>query len=232
MIKYPMKNNSDLKKINDFFNAEVHLGHKKNRVHPKAKKFIYKMENGVSIIDLTITLDQINKSKEFLKRSLKEGKSVLVIATKKIASQIITNFCKTNDISYITSKWPPGLLTNFNTLIKNIEKLKKLKESKESGEWEKIPKHERVFKNKSINKLEKFYGGITKIDKKPDILIIFDTKKENNAVDEAKKMNVTVIAVIDTNCNPEEVNYPIVANDDSPKAIECIINELFSEIKK
>jgi small subunit ribosomal protein S2 len=226
-----MKNSIDIKKINELFDAEVHLGHKKNRVHPNAKKFIYKIESGVSIIDLTMTLNQINKVKEYLTKSAKENKTILVVATKKAASQTISSFCSKLELPYITIKWPPGLLTNFDTIIKNVEKLKELKKTKESGEWDKLPKHERVFQNKNIKKLEKFYGGIINLEKKPDILIVFDIKKEENAINEAEKTGVSIIGIIDTNSDPEKVDYPIIANDDSPRAIEFLIKEIFDGVK-
>src|SRR4030043_1956153 len=141
MIKYPMKNNINADKVKELFDAELHLGHKKNRTHPNAKRFIYKTENGVSIIDLTITLKQIDDAKEYLNKSLKENKTMLVIATKKVASKITSSLCERLGLPYITTKWPPGLLTNFDTIIKNIEKLKDLKKERDLGNWNKILKH-------------------------------------------------------------------------------------------
>jgi len=231
MIKYRMKSNIDINKIKKLFDAELHLGHKKNRVHPNVKRFIYKIENGVSIIDLTLTAQQIDDAKQFLNNAVKENKTILVVATKKIASKITSTLCDKFSLPFVTTKWPPGLLTNFDTIVKNVEKLKELKKERDLGNWNKILKHERVFLNKQMIKLEKFYGGLISLDKKPDILIVLDTKKEKNAVNEARQKNVAVVGIIDTNSDPNEVDYPIVANDDSPRSVEYLMNELINGIK-
>lgn len=218
----------DVKEIKALFDADLHLGHKKNRLHPKVRKFVYKIESGISIIDLTYTVKQLEAAKDFLKKVGKDNKTVLFVATKKVASQFTTDLCEKNGFSYITNKWLPGLLTNFETIIKNVKKLKELKEQKDSGQWDKLVKHERVKLNKHIMRLNKFYGGLINLEKRPDVLFVLDAKKEKNSIIEAEKMNIPVIAVIDTNANPEDVDYPIIANDDSPTAIEYLMTEIVS----
>ena len=224
MLKYRMKDISDTKKIQELFDAGIHLGHKKNRVHPKAKKYIYTMEKGVSIIDLPQTLAQLKNAQKFLTDSVKDSLTILVVATKKVGSEYAAEICEKAGIPYITTKWMSGLLTNFDTIMKNVKKLKELREEKETGSWNKLVKHERTKLDKKISKLKKFYGGLLNLEKLPDVLLILDTKQESNALTEAIKTKTKVVAIIDTNSNPDLVSYPIVANDDSPTAVQYLLN--------
>lgn len=218
--------------VQDLFDAELHLGHKRNRLHPRARKYVYKMDNGVSIIDLTQTAQQVETAKKFLATQKEAGKVVLVVATKKVAAPVVAEFCKKHGIPFITMKWLPGLLTNFETLAKNIKKLNDLKTDEAQGAWSKLAKHETVKLKKQIARLEKFYGGISELKAHPDTLFLIDSKKEHNAVDEARKSSIPVVAVTDTNTDPASVTYPIVANDDSPKAIEYIVENILGTIVK
>lgn len=222
----------DVKQIKKLFEVGLHLGHKKNRLHPKAKKFIYRVESGISIIDLSFTAKQIDEAKSFLEQSAKDQKKLLVVATKKVAAQTASDLCKKHDISYITVKWLPGLLTNFETIIKNVRKLRDLKEEKDTGTWNKLVKHERVLLHKELVRLEKLYGGIATLEKRPDILFVVDARKERNAILEAKKTDIHTVAIVDTNANPEDVAYPIVANDDSPDSVNFLIAEIINAYAK
>lgn len=213
-------------KIKPLFEAGLHLGHKKNRLHPKAKKYVYTIQNGVTIIDLTITAKQLENAKNFLQKCFKEDKKLLVVATKKVASKFTFELCREKNIPHITTKWLPGLLTNFDTIIKNVKRLTELKHARDEGEWNSLIKHERVKHNKQVVRLEKFYGGIVNLTKKPDVLFIVDIRKEKNAVSEAIKSRIPVVAIVDTNSNPFDVEYPIVANDDSPTSVQFLIHEL------
>lgn len=210
------------------FEAGSHLGHKTNRVHPKTKKYIYTIENGVSIIDLTQTYSALEQAKQFAKQLAKEGKTLLVVITKKIVSSFVQEICKKNQLAYITIKWPAGLLTNFKTLTKNINTLNQMREEKEKGEWEKFVKHERTGLQKKLNKLERLYGGIATLNKLPDALFVVDIKKEKNAVKEAGEKNIPVVAIVDTNADPAPISYPVVANDDSITSIEYLSTEIIS----
>jgi len=214
---------SDVKQL---FEMGAHLGHKKNRLHPKSRRFIYKIVNGVSIIDLTLTVDQLEIAAKALSQAKKEGKNLLVVATKKVAAQYVAELSKENQIPAVTSKWLPGLLTNFDTIIKNVKRLKKMQEEKVNGEWEKYVKHERMAMDKEITKLSKFYGGLVYLEKRPDILLIVDIKKEKNAVNEARMYNLPIVALTDTNTNPELVHFPIVINDDSAEVVQFVIKKL------
>lgn len=214
--------------IEELFQAGSHLGHKTNRVHPKAKKNIYTIQNGVSIIDLTKTSTLLENAKKIVIQLKKEGKILLVVVTKKIASTYTQELCKNKGIPYITVKWPAGLFTNFEMIMKNVKKMNTMKKERDEGEWNKFVKHEQTQMNKELNKLEKFYGGLSQIQKLPDALFVVDVKKEKNAVKEAREKGIPVIAIADTNVDPDSVDFPIPANDDSESSIQYIVGQLVS----
>jgi len=218
--------------IERLFNAGVHLGHKKNRLHPKARKYVYKMVNGTAIIDLAITLAQIEAAQAFVKEQAKAGKTLLVVATKKTVSQYVGELCKEHGIPSIIVKWMPGLLTNFETLMKNVKKMNELEDAKTKGEWDKFVKHERTKFSKELYRLNKLYSGLSKMEKRPDIMFIVDVRKEKNALNEARKNNIPVVALLDTNANPDTVAYPIVGNDDSANAAQIVIKDVVDAYTK
>lgn len=220
------------KQIKELFEAKAHLGHKKNRVHPKARKYIYSFENNVSIIDLTKTAELLNAALKFVQQLAKENKVLLMVVTKKIAANKIQLLCQKHSISHVSTKWPAGLLTNFETITKNIKKLIQMKKDKEEGAWNKFVKHDRIKLEKKIVKLEKAYGGLNQLNKLPDAIFVVDVKKEKNAVNESQKKNIPVIAISDTNVDPDLVNYPIPANDDSLSSIEYIGNQIIDAYVK
>ncbi|OGK62490.1 30S ribosomal protein S2 [Candidatus Roizmanbacteria bacterium RIFOXYB2_FULL_38_10] len=223
---------NNVEAIERLFNAGVHLGHKKNRLHPKARKYVYKIVNGTAIIDLTKTLSQIQSAQAFLKQQAKDGKKLLVVATKKTVSQFVTDTCKEHEIPYITIKWMPGLLTNFETLMKNVKKMIDLEDAKARGEWDKFVKHERTKLNKDLNRLKRLYMGLSKLGKKPDVMFVVDARKEKNAMIEAKKNNIPVVALLDTNANPDSIPYPIVGNDDAASAAQIVIKDVIDAYVK
>jgi len=218
--------NDNNKKVEELFAAGAHLGHKSNRVHPKTNKYIYSFENGVSIIDLTKTADYLEKAKKYVSELGANKKILLVVCTKKIASNLTKELCTKNNLLFVNTKWPAGLLTNFEMIIKNVKKLNSMKEEKEKGEWSKFVKHEQVKLDKDLNKLEKFYGGIANLKKLPDALFIVDIKKEKNSVKESGEMKIVTVAVTDTNANPDPINFPIPGNDDSLTSIEYFLKEI------
>lgn len=227
-----MTNLVNMQEIQELFELGAHMGHKKSRLHPKAKKNVYKMVNGTSIIDLTKTVGQLKTAKDYLTKAAKDEKVILVVGTKKVASSFIREFCSENTIPFISSKWLPGLLTNFETLMKNVHKLTDLKEKEKSEEWETIIKHERTQMQKEMSKLERLYGGLVAIKKRPDILVVIDARKEKNAVGEAIAYKIPIVALIDTNSNPERIDYPILANDDAAGVVEKIMTELLNPFIK
>lgn len=221
------KNEENIEKIIEkLFNLGAHLGHRKNRIHPKAKKYIYTFQNGQSIIDLTQTVNLLNKAKEYVRKLAKENKNLLVVCTKKVAADTVAKICQENKVFYITKKWPAGFLTNFETIFKNINNLKKLKSEKETVLEKALVKHEKVKLNKRIKKIENLYQGVLNLEKLPDAIFIVDIKKEKNALKEATKMKIPIIAIVDTNVDPTPVNFPIPANDDLHSSIEFIVNEI------
>lgn len=226
-----MEEKTNMKEIEKLFEVGAHLGHKKNRLHPKARKYVYKMVNGVAVIDLTQTVVQLHIAQQYLKQAAKEGKKLLVVGTKRVASLFIQEMCKENDIPHITTKWMPGLLTNFETLSKNTKKMVDYEAGKNDGSWDQFVKHERTKMQKDLNRLKRLYGGIENLKKRPDILFIIDIKREKNALKEAKQNGIPVIAITDTNTNPDTVDFPVVANDDSPTSSHYVVNAILSSYK-
>lgn len=210
--------------IKDLFDVKAHLGHKTSRVHPKARKFIYTVENGISIIDLTSTSAYLEEAKKFVRQLAEENKILLIVCTKRVASGKVQEISKQNSIPFVCTKWPAGLITNFETITKNIKKLIQMRKDKAEGVWEKYVKHDQIKLDKELSKLTKAYDGLTQITKLPDALFVVDVKKEKNAVDEANKLSIPVVAIADTNVDPGLVAYPIPANDDSLSSVEYIVN--------
>lgn len=221
-----MLNQTQLKEVETLFGLGAHLGHKKSRLHPKAKKNVYTIINGTTIIDLTQTIQQLQDAKKYLTDVATEGKIILVVGTKKVASAFIKDYCATHEIPFIATKWLPGLLTNFKTIMNNVQKLKDYDEQQKTGELNKVIKHERTKLQKEMGKLERLYGGIKSIVKRPDVLLVIDIKKEKNAIKEAQMYDIPVVAIVDTNGNPDNIAYPVVANDDDTQVVEYLMKDL------
>lgn len=218
-----------LTRAKKLFDLGGHLGHRKSRLHPKARPFIYEIIDGTSVIDLEQTIGQIDAAKKAIAESARNGESVLVVATKKAISSHIMKTSKDANVHYITAKWLPGLLTNFDTIVKNVRKMTQLKKQKETGEWSKFVKHEQVALEKQVRKLERLYTGVETMTRLPNILVVIDIKREKNSITEAKKNNIPVIAIVDTNCDPNDVSFPIILNDDAPEAVFATFDELIAE---
>jgi small subunit ribosomal protein S2 len=221
-----MTQNTKDKEVELLFKANAHLGHRKNRLHPKARKYVYKIVNNTTIIDLPQTVEQLETATNRLTEAAKEGDNLLVVATKRLASPIVSKICAENKIPYITTKWLPGLLTNFDMIMKNVKKLNQMEKDNQDGSWDKFVKHEIVKMKKEMGKLKKFYGGIAEVTKKPDMMLLIDIRREKNALKEAKQNHIPTVAILDTNSNPNTVDYPIVANDDSTSSLEYLIQKL------
>lgn len=223
-----MKQNDEtnISLIEKLFNLGAHLGHKSSKTHPRAKKFIFQFQNGEAIIDLEKTANQINQVKKFLAEAAKNKKSLLVVGTKHQAREIIKNICSNIPVNYINKKWIGGFITNFEEIQKNLKKLELMTAEKEKGSWKNLPKHEQLKLEKKLKKLTNLYEGIREMKALPDIIFVIDTHKEKGVIDEAKKRKITTIGLVDTNANPDLVDYPIMANDDLPPVIEFITKEL------
>lgn len=218
--------------VEHLFKLGAHLGHKKNRLHPRARKYVHSIINGTSVIDLTLSVAQLVEAKRFLSDLAAEDKTPLVVATKKVIGAHAEEFCAKHDIPYISSKWLPGLLTNFETIMKNVKKLIQMREAQASQEWEKYVKHERMRLEKEMSKLSRLYSGIVSLKKHPDVLIVVDIKKEHNAIVEANQFNIPVVAIADTNSNIDLVSYPVVVNDDAPEVVSYVFESLINAYKK
>ena len=210
----------------------LHLGHKKNKVHPKAGRYIHSFQNGTSIIDLFKTSELLDAALKEMSDMSKEGKTLLVVATKKIARQPVSAICQEYGIPYLTNKWVAGFLTNFAEVSKNIKRMNDARIAQTDGSWEQLPKHERTQLEKELNKTASVYGGVATLDKVPDAIFIIDIRKEANALKEALQTHVKTFAIVDTNVNPEDVEFPIPANDDAITSIEYLTKAVAEAVKK
>jgi small subunit ribosomal protein S2 len=197
----------------------VHFGHQVKRWDPRMKKYIFAERNGIHIIDLQKTIQAIKDAYEAVRKTVASGKTVLFVGTKKQAQQAIQKEAERCGMFYVNNRWLGGMLTNFVTIKKSLLRLKKLEKMEVDGTFENLTKKEIASLNKERAKLQKNLGGIKEMKDPPGILFIIDTRKEAIAVAEAQRMSIPIVAVVDTNCNPEGIDYPIPGNDDAIRAI-------------
>jgi len=216
--------------IKDLLEAGVHFGHQTRRWNPKMKKFIFTARNGIYIIDLKKTLMSIQRACAMLHEVVLSGEKILFVGTKKQAKVVIKDEAKRCNQYFIIERWLGGTMTNFQTIKGNIKRLKNLEKMKEDGHYENITKKETLSLEKEKARLEKFLSGIKDMYKLPAALIVVDAKKERIAVAEANKLNIPVVAIIDTNTDPDPIDYPIAANDDAIKSISVIMKALTNTI--
>lgn len=215
--------------------AGMHFGHRTNRWHPKMKQYIFTDKKGVYIIDLNKSREKLAEAMEFMSQLISEGKSVLFVGTKNQVKSGLKKMAEETGMPYIVGKWLGGYLTNFAVVKKSVQKYKDLVENRDSGKLDKYTKKEQLDFAREIKKLEERVGGLTTLNKLPDALFVWDIKEEETAITEALTRNIPIIAVCDTNVNPELVNYPIPANDDSTKTISLLlgtIKDVILEAKK
>ncbi|HAY34837.1 MAG TPA: 30S ribosomal protein S2 [Ignavibacteria bacterium] len=208
--------------IEDLLLAGSHFGHLTRRWDPKMKKFIFMERNGIHIIDLKKTLELLEEACNSISKISTEGKKVLFIGTKKQAKQIIKDQAERSGSFYVCERWLGGMLTNFNTVRKSIKKLTNIQKMETDGTIDQFVKKERLILSRDKEKLEKVLNGIVNMTKIPGAIFVVDIKKEHIAISEARKLNIPVYAIVDTNCDPDLVDYPIPANDDAVKSIEII----------
>lgn len=208
--------------IKQLLEAGVHFGHKTTRWNPKMKKFIFGARSGIYIIDLEKTEECVNKARDFLLSIASKGEFVLFVGTKKQAQEVILKDALRCGMYYVTERWPGGLLTNFATIKKSINRLKDIEKMREDGTFEKLTKKEVAGLEKELAKLKKNFSGIVPMEQMPGAVFIVDTKKEETAVQEARRLSIPIIALIDTNSNPDLVDYPIPGNDDATKSISLV----------
>ncbi|MCX6826946.1 MAG: 30S ribosomal protein S2 [candidate division Zixibacteria bacterium] len=208
--------------IKELLEAGVHFGHQTRRWNPKMKPFIFTERNGIYIIDLNKTLDAINMACQKAKEVISRGQSVLFVGTKKQAKDVVKEEAFRCGQFYVTERWLGGMLTNFSTIKSSIKKLKNMDKMKEEGEMEKFTKKEISHFEHEMEKLEKVLGGIKNMNYLPGLVFVVDAKKEKIAVAEASKLGIPVVGVIDTNADPDPIDFPIAANDDAIKSIRII----------
>lgn len=208
--------------IKQLLEAGVHFGHKTSRWNPKMKKFIFGQRSGIYIIDLEKTQECLNQARDYLLDITSKGETVLFVGTKKQARDIILEEAKRCAMYFVSERWPGGLLTNFATIQKSIGRLKQIEKMKQDGTINKFTKKEIAGLEKELGKLNKNFSGIVSMEKLPKAIFIVDTKKEETAVKEAKRLSIPIIALIDTNSDPDMVTYPIPGNDDATKSIRVV----------
>jgi small subunit ribosomal protein S2 len=201
--------------MRQMLDAGVHFGHQTRRWNPKMKRFIFTERNGIYIIDLQQTLQYVDRAYEFIRETVAHGGTVLFIGTKRQAQEAIAEQATRVSMPYVNQRWLGGMLTNFQTVHKRLQRLKDLEAMETSGEFEGRTKKEVLLLTREKDKLAKTLGGIRDMAKVPSAVWIVDTKKEHIAVGEARKLNIPVVAVLDTNCDPDEVDYPVPGNDDA-----------------
>jgi small subunit ribosomal protein S2 len=201
--------------MKQLLDSGVHFGHQTRRWNPKMKRFIFTERNGIYIIDLQQTLTYIDRAFEFVKETVAHGGSILFVGTKKQAQEAIANEALRVGMPFVNQRWLGGLLTNFSTVHKRLQRLKELEAMEQTGGFAGLTKKEILMLTREKDKLERTLGGIRDMAKVPSAVWIVDTKKEHIAVGEARKLNIPVVAILDTNCDPDEVDYPIPGNDDA-----------------
>ena len=212
--------------MKELLEAGVHFGHQKERWNPKMKKFIFTERNGIHIIDLQQTIKYFEEAYDYIADLVANGGTVLFVCTKKQGQDIVEEEAKRCGMYYVNKRWLGGTLTNFQTIRKSVYKLKMLKKMEEEGVLEQLPKKEAVRLRRKKEKLEKYIGGIENMNRLPDALFIVDIVREENAVREARKAGVPIVALVDTNADPDLVDYPIPANDDAIRAIRLLTSRI------
>ena len=212
--------------LSELLDAGVHFGHQSSRWNPKMFPYIYTEQNGIHVIDLVQTARLLTHAYNYVQKAAKEGKSFLFIGTKRQATEIIAEQAKKCSSHYVNNRWLGGTLTNWATVQSRVEYLKELNKKEEEGILAQLPKKEAALLRREQEKLNHNLGGLTAMSQVPDIAIVVDPKRESTAIAECKKLGITIISILDTNCDPNEVDIPIPANDDAVRSIQLIISTL------
>ena len=210
--------------------AGVHFGHQTRRWNPKMQEYIFTERNGIYIIDLQKTVRKLEEAYKFVREISMEGKSVLFVGTKKQAQESVKEEAERAGAFYVNARWLGGMMTNFTTIQRRINRLKQLRAMETDGTFDLLPKKEVIKLNLEIEKLEKFMGGIKEMKEMPGALFIVDPRKERIAVAEAKKLGIPIVAIVDTNCDPDEIDYVIPGNDDAIRAVKLIAGAIANAI--
>ncbi len=212
--------------LEDLLEAGAHFGHQAKRWNPKMQGFVWAEKDGIHIFDLAKTAQKIDEAAEYLRDAVAEGKQVVLVGTKRQASDIIKEVATKVEVPFVSQRWLGGIITNWEQIKKRIDKLADMKLKREKGEYAKYTKREQLLLAREIDKLEKFFGGLASLTKRPDILFVVDTHKERVAVREAKNRGLVIVGMCDTNGNPDLVDYVIPANDDALRSIKVIVEAI------
>lgn len=236
-ISYPIKtmatqakNKTGIVELTDLLEAGVHFGHQAKRWNPQMAPFIWQDRGGIHVFDLLKTREYLQAACETAKKLVEEGKVIVFVGTKRQAQEIIKEEAKRCGMPYVDNRWAGGLLTNWSQVAKSIDKLVKLREGQEKGEFKHLTKKERVLIDRRIAQLERLFGGLVNLKGIPDALFVADTRREETAVREARKVGIKVFGVVDTNADPEPIDYPIPANDDAVRSIKLVVGTFASAI--
>ena len=210
--------------------AGVHFGHQTRRWNPKMAEYIFTERNGIYIIDLEKSVKKLEEAYSFVRELSAEGKNILFVGTKKQAQESVKEEAERAGAYYVNARWLGGMLTNFATIRRRIARLKQLRTMQEDGTFDLLPKKEVIKLNLEIEKLEKYLGGVKEMKKLPGALFIVDPRKERIAVSEAKKLNIPIVAIVDTNCDPDEIDYVIPGNDDAIRAVKLIASTMANAV--
>ena len=216
--------------MKELLEAGVHFGHQTRRWNPKMKRYIYGGRNGIYIIDLHQTLKLFEEARQFIQDTVTQGELVLFVGTKKQAQEAVEEAAKSCGMYYVSQRWLGGMLTNFRTIQTRIARLNELKKMEEDGVFDQLPKKEAARLRDEADRLDRFLGGIKDMPKLPGAIYIVDLKKERIALAEARKLEIPVVAIVDTNCDPDEVDYVVPGNDDAIRAIKLISNKIAEAI--
>jgi small subunit ribosomal protein S2 len=218
--------------MKDLLECGVHFGHQTRRWNPKMKKYIFGVRKNIYIIDLQKTLRYFRKTYQIVVDAAAEGKTILFVGTKKQARNSIREAAESCGMPYVDNRWLGGMLTNFQTIQKSIRKMEAIKQMEENGQIELLTKKEALMLSRKKQKLESYFGGIKDMKKLPDMLFIIDAAKEHTAVLEARRLGIPVVAPLDTNCDPDLIEYPIPGNDDAIRSIQLFCKEMAAAINE
>ena len=220
--------NQNVVSMKALLEAGVHFGHQTRRWNPKMAPYIYTERNGIYIIDLQKTVKKLEEAYNFVRELSESGQSLLFVGTKKQAQEAIKDEALRCNMFYVNARWLGGMMTNFKTMRTRIDRLNQLKTMQADGTFDMLPKKEVIKHLGEIEKLEKYLGGVKEMKKLPAALFIVDPRKERNAIAEARKLNIPIVAIVDTNCDPDEIDYVIPGNDDAIRAIRLIASAMAS----
>ena len=222
--------NQNVVSMKALLEAGVHFGHQTRRWNPKMAPYIYTERNGIYIIDLQKTVKKLAEAYSFVRELSESGQSLLFVGTKKQAQEAIKDEALRCNMFYVNARWLGGMMTNFKTMRTRIDRLNQLKTMQADGTFDMLPKKEVIKHQGEIAKLEKYLGGVKEMKKLPGALFIVDPRKERNAIAEARKLNIPIVAIVDTNCDPDEIDYVIPGNDDAIRAIRLIASTMANAV--